>query len=252
MVVGLGAWSVLHDPATVADQRDIVAGVADLQRATGALFAAAEGGSRALVLGELDIAGNCQITPVRHGVDAHRDLTVFVRAGEARAALDAIVAGLPAGYRAAVVEGRGGTRLSLHADAGNFVGVDSDAEAGDKALTVRVSTGCRPRGKASPDAKDPAVGAAPAVLGAVLAALGAAGAPNTVQAVGCPEGGVAATYTVGGVAMPVDLDGKMRAVSAGATPVRDDGSAWAYRAGGDSVVVVPNGERVQVSVSTEC
>jgi hypothetical protein len=256
VVAGLGAWSVRHDPATVPDQRDIVAAVGDLQRAVGVVFAAADGESRAAVLGALEIAPDCRVTPVRRGMAADRDITVYVRAGEARAALDAIAAGLPPGYRAEMAEGRAGTRLSLHADAGNFVGVDSDAVAADKTLTVRVSTGCRPRGSTEPDRADPAAGVAPDVLDRVLAALGAPRAPGAtraVQAVACPEGGgVAATYQVEGVAAPADLAERIRSVSAGGSPVRGDESAWVYRTGGDSVVVIPDEKRLTVSVSTAC
>jgi hypothetical protein len=44
----------------------------------------------------------------------------------------------------------------------------------------------------------------------------------------------------------------MRTVSAGATIVRSDDAAWAYRKNGVSVVVVPDGQQVRVSVGTGC
>jgi hypothetical protein len=249
VVAGLGFWSVRRDPATVPDQRDIVAGVGDLQRAVGVVFAAADGEPRAVVLGALEIGRDCQITPVRRGMTARRDVTVYVRPGEARAALDAIAAGLPKGYRAAVSPGR--YRLTMHADAGNFVGIDTDAAAEDEVLILEVSTGCRPPGNAEPDGADPAAGAAPAVLGAVLAKLGGAGAPE-VQAAACPEGGVAATFSVARVPMPADLAERMRQLGAGGTPVRGDESAWAYRTGAESVVVVPDEKQLQINVSNGC
>ena len=249
VVAGLGFWSVRRDPATVPDQRDIVVAVGDLQRAVGVLFAAAGGESRAVVLGGLEVARDCQITPVRRGLTAHREVTVYVRPGEARAALEAVAAGLPKDYRAAVSQGR--FRLTLHADAGNFVGIDTDATAEDQVLVVEVSTGCRPPGSTEPDEADPAAGAPPAVLATVLAKLGGAGSPG-VEAAACPEGGVAATWTVPGVAAPADLAGRMRQLSAGGSAVRGDESAWAYRVGDESVVVVPDNKQLLISVSNGC
>ncbi len=251
VVAGLGAWSVRRDRATVAEQRDIRVAVGDLQRTTGILFAAASGNGRVAVLGSLQLVDGCRITPVRSGTVAGRDVTLYVQDGDARGALEAIAAGLPGGYGAHVIDGRGGTRLGLHADAGNFIGIDGTAEATARVLTLRVSSGCRPSA-ATVDRADPAAGAPPAVLGTVVDRLGPSGGAPGVQAVACPDGGVAATYTVDGVAMPPDLDSRLRTISAGSQIVRDDTSAWAYRTGNDSVVVVPAGKLLRVSVSTTC
>jgi hypothetical protein len=247
-------WSVGNEPATVPEQRDIGQAVPELQRAAGAVFAAAGGPGRAVVLGELEITRDCRVTPVRDGLVAAREVTVYVRAGEARAALEAIAAGLPERYRADVAVGRGGTRFSLHADAGNFIGIDSDSEAGAPAATVRLSTGCRPPGSGEPDRSDPPAGPAPAALGTVLTALGASpggsgAGPAAVRAVACPAAGVAGTYVVDGVAAPADLAGSLRRVG---DVVRADPEVRAYRTGADSVVVVPDGARLRVSVSTAC
>jgi hypothetical protein len=251
-LAGLAVRSVGSDPATVPEQRDIGQAVPELQRAAGVVFAAAGGPGRAVELGELAFSRDCRVTPVRDGLIAVRDVTVYVRAGEARAALEAIAAGLPRTYQADVAAGRAGTRLSLHADAGNFIGIDSEADAAAQAVTVRLSTGCRPIGSGEPDRADPSAGPAPAALAAVLTALGAS--PETpgpaARAVGCPAGGVAATYVVDGIAAPADLAGRLRQLDAGV--VRADPQVRAFRTGDDSVVVVPDGPRLRVSVSTAC
>ncbi|GIE97917.1 hypothetical protein Ari01nite_53820 [Paractinoplanes rishiriensis] len=253
VVSGLGAWSVRRDAATVPEQRDIVTAVGDLQRTVGVLFAAADGDGRAVVLGGLDMVPDCRVTPVRRGMIASREVTVYVAEGEARTAFDAIAAGLPSDYRAEVSELRGGTRLSLFADAGNFVAIDGDAEAGAGALTVRVTTGCRPRGGTEPDRADPVPGGAPVALSALVNALGGTPSePSMVTAVNCPEGGVAATYAVDEVAAPAGFEGRMREASAGGTLLRADESVWAYRLDGDSVVVVPDEKNVRISVSSGC
>jgi hypothetical protein len=235
----------------VPEQRDIRVGVADLQRTSGVLFAAALGDGRVAVLGGLDLEQRCRITPVRSGTLAGRDVTLYVRDGDARNVLDAVAAGLPSGYGAHVVDARGGTRLGLHADAGNFIGIDGTAEATAKVVTLRVSTGCRPD-NGSVDRADPAAGPVPAALANVLDGLGASTGARSVQAVACPDGGVAATYIVDGVAMPDDLNGRLRQISAGAQLVRDDASAWAYRTGNESVAVVPDEQKLRVSVSVGC
>jgi hypothetical protein len=85
----------------------------------------------------------------------------------------------------------------------------------------------------------------------VLTGLGAKASAPQVRAVACPDGGVAAGYTVE-VPPPADLAARMRTVSAGATIVRSDDSVWAYRRNGVSVVVVPDGKQVRVTVGSGC
>ena len=286
VVVGLAVWSVRRDPATVPEQRSIAQALPQLQRAVGVVFAAAGGSGRAVLLGDLKVSHDCQITPVRAGVTATRDVVVYVRTGEVRAGIEAIAAALPKSYRASLAIGRGGTDYALHADAGNFIGVDADLDSGEHALALVVSSGCRPPVSGEPDRSDPATGPAPAALGAVLAALGAprtpsgsaglgapsvstppGGAPSpvvpsglgggtppgvTVEAVACPRGGTAGTYTVDGVAAPADLGGSLQGVLTGTSVISSGPGAWAYRMGSDSVVVQVDGKRLRVSASTAC
>ncbi|MEU4239242.1 hypothetical protein [Actinoplanes sp. NPDC026619] len=247
VLVGLAVWSVRHQPATVAEQRNIAVAVPELQQAAGVLFAAADGPGRALVLGELELITGCRITSVRDGVEAARDLTVYVPDGQARDALDRIVAGLPPGYRAGVVASRGGTRLGFHADAGNFIGIDSSVESSAKVLTLRLTSGCRPDSDKTAGESDPSAGPPPAAFGAVLAALGVSTTPDTTAVKG-PDGGLAASWSAD-VDEPGDLQPRLQKVSAGAAVIRSDAAAWAYRVGDDSVVVVPDGRRVRVTVS---
>nr|WP_296068305.1 hypothetical protein [uncultured Actinoplanes sp.] len=251
VVAGLAFWSVGHERATVPEQRDINQAVPDVQRAAGVVFAASGGPGRAVTLGELTISTNCRVTPVRAGVAATRDISLQVRAGEARAALEAIATALPANYRADVAVGRGGTRFSLHADAGNFVAIDSDSDAGARDLTVRVSSGCRPHGPQAPPSGDPSpIPSPPPVLDAVLRALNSSGKPD-VRTITCPDGGTAGTYVVEDIPAPADLPGRLRFL--GVTDVvRDDDDVRAYRTGTDSVVVTPEENRLRVAVSTAC
>ena len=280
VVAGLAVWSVGRDPATVPEQRDIAQALPELRQAVGVVFAAAGGPGRAVVLGDLTVSQECRVTPVRAGVIAVRDVRVYLRAGEARAGVEAIAAALPESYRVEVTSGRGGTEFALHGDAGNFIGVDGDLNAGEQVLTLRVSSGCRPLSSGQLDKSDPATGPAPAALGAALAALGAPGVPAgspgpsgsavpgvspslsgakpspaqalAVRAVACPDGGTAGTYTVDGVAAPADLGRSLRGVASGASVIRSGSSGWAYRTGNDSVVVLVDGKRLRVSATTAC
>jgi hypothetical protein len=177
VVAGLAVWAVGHGPATVPEQRTIGQALPAFRAAVGNVFAASTGPGRAVVLGGLQVQSACRVTPVRHGVAVTRDVTVYVRAGEQRADIGAIAAALPGGYRTQVTTSRGGTQFTLHADAGNFIAIDLDADVGDSALTVQVSSGCRPIGDAGVDRADPGVGPAPAALQAVLTLLGASDAP---------------------------------------------------------------------------
>jgi hypothetical protein len=250
VLLGLSFWSVRSDPPTVAEQRDIGQAVPELRRATGALVAAARDERWALRLGELRLA-ECSINPARAGRVASRDLTAYVPDGDARAALDAIAAGLPADYRASVMAMRGATRLSLYADAGAFIAIDAEALSVDQLLTVRVDSGCRPADGADTIEPDPPAGPAPAVLAETLTALGVApaGTPQT-RSVTCPEGGTMTTFTVD--AGDLDVESGPRGVPDGTAPVWSDAAGWAYRIGPDSVVVTAQGGRPQLSVTTDC
>ncbi len=261
VVAGVAVWSVGHSPATVPEQRTIGQAMPELQQAAGAAFAAAAGPGRAVVLGELQVASGCRVTPVRRGDSVTRDVTVYVRAGEQGGDIAAIAAALPARYQVELTPSRGGTQFTLHADAGNFIGIDMTATVGDAALTLRVSTGCRPIGDGGVNRADPSAGPAPAALGAALTALdapetatrpGSGGAGVTVQSVRCPAGGTAGTYTIDGVATPKDWAQRLGRVASGAAVVRSDTGRWAYRTGNDSVVVVNGGPSLRISASTAC
>lgn len=246
VVAGLAAWSVGHDPATVPEQRTIAQALPELQRAAGVVFAAAGGPGRAVLLGELELTTDCRLTPVRRGVVAVRDVTVYGRAAAGRADLEAISAALPAAYRSDVAVGTGGTRFTLHADAGDFIGIDADSEVGAPSLTLRLSTDCRPGTTTAAERADPAAAPAPAALGRVVTATPALGDAVETQAVTCPGGTVAGTYTVDGVPL---TEAKPRP---GDDVIRSDPDRRAYRTGSDSVVVVRDGQHLRVAVSTPC
>ena len=289
VVAVLAVWSVGNEPATVPEQRDLARAIPDLQRATGVVFAAASGPGRAVVLDDLTLTGDCRVTPVRRGVVATRTVTMYVGAGKAAEALDDVVAALPPAYQGEVARSRGGTRLSLFADAGDFIAVEATAEATGQIVGLRLSTGCRPTA-GTPGRDSPAAPPAPPLLAEVLTALSGAGgaaaadpapsapagatpgdaarpgsAPSApagatprdaarpaVRAVACPGAKVAASYVVDGVPMPRDLPGRLRPVARGAEVVRSDAAAFAFRAGGESAVVTREGGHLRVSVTTAC
>ena len=252
VVAGLGWWAVTNDPPTVPEQRDLADALPILQRATGAVLAAADGDDRVVRLGDLQISDDCSLTPVRGGVEASRDVTVYVQADRALAALQAIVAALPPDYAAESGSSSGGRRIGLTADAGGFVAIDAAADAGPQVLQVRVPPGCRP----APEAAAPGVavssGQLPVSLERTLEALRGNPGGVTANEVTCPDGSAARTYTVDGVPAPADLGGSLQQVVAGATVVRGEPAGWAWRAGSDSVAVDKQDGTVRVSVTTAC
>jgi hypothetical protein len=252
-LTGLAVWSIRRDPPTVPEQRNIAQALPVLQRATGAMLAAAQGPGRAVLLGELRLARGCRITPVRHGIEGTRDVTVYVQADQARRVLDAIAAGLPAGYKARVAQSGNGGRVGLQADAGGYIAVDADTLADAQVFTLEASTGCRPVADTGPGSVGPSAGPAPAVLTAALKALGAPATRTPAsRTIVCPSGAGAGTYTVDNLAAPADLGGALQSAVNGATVVRADPDGWAYRLGDDSVVVTEDGGRLQVSATTAC
>jgi hypothetical protein len=251
ILTGLGLWSVRHDPPTVPEQQNIAQALPVLDRATGAMLAAAEGPGRAVTIGDVQFDHGCRLTPVRAGVEATRDVTVFVAADQATGALEAVAKGLPAGYRAHVAKGSAGARAGLHADAGAYVSIDADTLADAQVVTLEASTGCRPTAVIAGETTQPQAGDPPAVLTSVLKALGGSGEPN-VTAVVCPAGGTAATYTVDGVAPVPNLGHSLEPLTAGATVVRSDPDGWALRAGSTSIVVTALPTAVRVAATTSC
>ncbi|WP_231956808.1 MULTISPECIES: hypothetical protein [unclassified Actinoplanes] len=244
-LTGLSWWSIRNDPATVPEQRDLGQAVPALRKATGTLLAAADG-PWAIRLDALRTE-KCRLTPVRDGLDAKRDLVLYVGEGQTRAALDRVAGGLPDGFKAGVTPSRAGSRLSFFADAGDFIAIEGEAGAADQILTLTLDTGCRP-GPATLGA-DPAAGAAPAVFGKTVAALGGtAGAPASVQAAACPEGGTAVTLAGAGGAS----GDRPRGIPEGTTPLWSGPDGWAYRDGAASVVVDATGQNLTVSVTTGC
>ena len=248
---GLAIWSATHDPPTVPEQRTIAQALPMLQQATGAVLVAASGPGRAVVLGKLKVTDGCRITPVRTGIEATRDVTMYVPAGQARQALEAIARGLPVDYRARVAGAGKGARVSLRADAGSFVAIDADSLANAQVITFEASTGCRPAARTVLDLADPPAGDPPVAFTAALRALGVA-SETTVAAVRCPDGGTAATYTVERRSDPTDLGRSLEPALGGATVVRADPDGWAYRTGLDSVVVLRDGPTLHVATTTPC
>ncbi|WP_249999497.1 hypothetical protein [Actinoplanes sp. M2I2] len=250
VVVGvLAVWSVGHERASVPEQRDIGLAVADLQRATGVVYAAASGDDQAVVLGELQLSPDCRITPVRRGLAAARTVTVYVGGGAAAGeAVEALATRLPAAYLVDVGRSNGGTKVSLHADAGDFVGIDMSGLSGEKVFTLRLTTGCRPIDGDAPSGDDPSGVPAPALLDTVVTALGGSPREPEGRTVQCPSGRLAGSWTVSRVTRPADVAGKIRGVEV----VKADNQMWVYRSGGDSVVVLPEGDGLDVTVSTPC
>ncbi|WP_127498496.1 hypothetical protein [Actinoplanes solisilvae] len=238
VVAVLAVWSVGHERATVPEQRDLDLAVTDLQRASGVVYAAASGAGRAVLLGPVEFSDACRVTPVRSGLVAARTVTIYVPSGQGVEVVKDIAARLPGGYQADIGVTHAGTRVSLFADAGDFIAVELSGASAATAFSLQVSTGCRPLGGDSrPSGADPSA-PAPALLSSLVNGPG----QKHASTVTCPSGGVAGSWTVDGVTAP----------QVGEKPLVADETVRAYRRGADSVIVRPEGGRARVTVSTPC
>ncbi|WP_153040543.1 hypothetical protein [Actinoplanes sp. TFC3] len=251
LLAGGAIWAVRNDPPTVAEQRTIADALPLVGLVTGVVVQAADAPDRTVEIGALTVDRGCSITPVRPGVEALRDVTVRVRDDQVPGALDSVAAGLPADYRAEVRHNEASTRFALHADAGNFVGVDASAAGSATAFTVQVSTGCRPR-DASIDASPAAgTGTAPPAFLDVLKALDVQ-PKYTVNEAACPNGKTARTFLVEGAKVSQDLGWELGGVTGGAVVIRADAHEWGYRVGEVSLVVTENDGSARISGTVGC
>ncbi len=250
VLTAVAVVSERRDRPTVQEQRNLAAAVPAVDRAAGVLLAAVRP-DRVVTVGALTVDPECPVTPVRAGAEASRDITVYSRAGEAPATLDAIGAALPAGYRAEVTHRRGGTVHVLRADAGDFVAVRGSVSGG--VITLRVLSGCRPVDGHVPPVGSGSAATVPAALSRALAALRlpASAAPTSVSLT-CPDGTIAQTVSVEATPAPADLGPALLTETAGATVVEAQPARYAYRTGDTSVVVTVGSGRVRVTASTGC
>lgn len=253
VVAVVAVWSVRHDPPSVPDQRSIKQALPYLERATGAMLAAADADGRAVVLGDLVFDRGCRITPVRAGVQASREVIVHVRADQAGPAFDAIAAALPADFHGQARHSPQGTRHDLYADAGGFVAIDATARTDDTVFTLTASTGCRPMadGVDLSPADSPAT-STPAGYGKAVHAMGADQAKATQLQVSCPDGGTASTVISGNLPAPTDLGKALEGLVPPTAVVQADPHNWAYRDGDVSIVVDETDNTARVSATTGC
>lgn len=251
LLLGLSIVSAHRDRATVLEQRDLAAAVPAVDRAAGAVSAAAQAADVVVTIGPLTVNRACQVTPVRAGAEAARDVVVHVRPGGGGAALDAIADRLPAAYDATVHRRRAGAVHVLRADAGEFVAVQGLLSADGTVVTVRAASGCRPIDGAA-DPTEPPAGPLPPVLTAALAALKLTPGPAVAHEVGCPAGGVARTVVVRASSAPAVLAQSLGTVTADATVVQSGPTRYAYRVDADSVVVDVSGEQVRIAATSAC
>ncbi|MFV2113321.1 hypothetical protein ACFHW0_13400 [Micromonospora sp. LOL_025] len=240
--------SVRNDPPTVREQRTLTEAGSVVDRAIGALVAAA-GDTAVLTPPEVD--RGCRVTPFADGAELSRGVDVFVAAGGEATLLERVADRLPADWRAGVrLTAEDGARL--RGDAGEFVTV-SGGIAGDGRVRLTVDTGCRPVGDGYDVPAADAAGAEGDALGEALRALGApAGqAPERVVTAPCPGGGGTAR-SVRSVGVPAPASPAAALAPVTRLPVLDDSQAYAYRRGPVTVVADLSGDQVVVSVNTGC
>ncbi|WP_439957792.1 hypothetical protein [Micromonospora echinofusca] len=267
LLAGTVAWAVLlavltwisvrDDPPTVREQRDLAEVVPVVDRAVGALAAAASGPEAVVELGPTEFERGCRLTPFLDGATLTRQVTVYFSNGNGdeagEAALRRIAERLPAEYRAGARRTDEG--FLLRADAGDFVAVYGELPQPGRAV-LSVETGCRPVpdgfAVTGPDPDRPA-GALRVMLTQALTALGRP-VPDEPEwrTVPCPDRGFAGTASVDTPgALPAPPAELLRPAAAPLVLV-DTPERYAYRAGPLGVTVAVTGDRTRVSVSLDC
>lgn len=149
-VVLVVVWSVLllvlavssiGGQATVAEQRDIAASRAVVDRATVELVNAA-GGDAAVRVGRFDFVKECFISFARDGVAYRRMVELYPETGGEARLMRELARRLPAAYDAKLYRQDGKPRLSGFADP--YVPLKGSTR--DGAVRIELGTGCHPAG----------------------------------------------------------------------------------------------------------
>jgi hypothetical protein len=136
VLVGLGAWSAFHDPATVRGQSELETGRAALDQAVETIVSAA--GVTAEVR-PAEVTTGCRVSVTRRGTEVRQTVVFTVPAGREETLLNRLVDNLPAAWRPSYNP----EANRLLADAGDFVAVRGEA-AGAGQVEITADTGCRP------------------------------------------------------------------------------------------------------------
>lgn len=234
---------------TVRGQTTIVGAVPVVDRAVFAVATAA-GPGPAVALGGFTKISDCDITPVRSGVDYQRTITFYTAPGSESALLHTIATGLPRSYAAASGPG---AILELHADAGDYVGVIG-AGPTPGVVEIRADTGCREAGGPIRGVPAPAVGSPElAPTQAVLAVLGVHATSTSQAGISCP-GGTSTMRTVSAHVASGQVPGPLGTAlaSLAATPVASTPNLFAYRSGATDIVATQDSTGLTVSATTRC
>jgi hypothetical protein len=249
VLVGLALFYSFRGRPTVREQTSISQAQPTVDTAIRDVVAAA-GPAPIIAISDYHKVSSCKITAARGGAEYQRTVDLFTTPGTESAVLHAIGAGLPKSYGAEVGND---TKLSLYADAGNFVAVAGSVPTPGE-VEVRALTGCR-----ADDGRPAAAVVAPPgspAANALAQAFGAIGAPDPTPATGatvaCATGDplrtvaeqVPAGTTVG------RLDTALAKL--GATPVISTQMLAAYRVDAVDVVIRVRGGTVVVTATTRC
>jgi hypothetical protein len=252
LVIG-GGWYALHGEPSVREQTSIGNARPVVDRAIVDVVAAAGGGPVVAVSG-FDRVKSCKITPVRSGAEFRRIVNLYTSPGTESAILHMIASGLPARYDA---QAGSSARLTLDADAGDYVAVDGTVPA-PGVVRIEADTGCRRDSGSGATVGEPASPAGSPAAAALPPVLGALGRPAlsyaTVANLACPSGGslrsVQAVLPPGSA--PASLASALRTLAA--TPAAASRTTYAFRSGAVDVVAVanPTSHAVTVTGTTHC
>lgn len=254
LLPALAYVSIRHGAPTVREQRSVGQAAPVVDRAVGAIVAAA--GSDAVVeLGGPRLDAGCRLSVVRSGVALDRLVTVRTAEADAPGLLERIAGSLPASYRAGTRPGQDGNGPTLRADAGEFVSVTGGVTA-PGVIELTAATGCRPAAPRVNEVQNLFEAPVDEQPARVFAALGlpATGADHQDRTgAPCPGGGAARTARAARTGTPpAGLAAALRPLAGAGPVVADQPELYAYRSGQFSVVVRTVDGETRVAVSTGC
>ncbi|MGH8791444.1 MAG: hypothetical protein ACRDXX_02195 [Stackebrandtia sp.] len=258
--IGLWALAVVvlaflaPSAATVREQTEAPDAIGDLDAAVGDAAGLLTGKPYAYAVGQLRSEGECDITPVRDGVEYSRSVTVYAEEADVPVVVEELAEGLQDRYD--LTSAWSGDRARYTGEISSYVLLE--LLSGENTVTWTARTGCRPAGGAVaqllPDYQPPA--AAVALLAELTGAETAQWSLSSAQC-GDLAGPGGATRTARAAAtLPDDADadvsGAVELAPEGASIVVARSDLVAFRLGDASTAITLSNRKVSVNSTVDC
>jgi hypothetical protein len=261
LLLVIATYAALHGRPTVREQTTIGQALPVLDRVVAEVVTVGTAaGAVPVIEGYVRTEADCFVTAARSGERYERSAVLYAPEGREDAVLDAVVAGLPAGYRINVR--RGDSLHSITGDAGFFVRL-AGGVTGTGRLQFTADSQCRAHGGSVPDPPAASIGPAGpagpagqlrASADAVFTALQLAVVEMQTQQVACPHGGTLWTVELRGAPgrAPASLVAALRSGALPGVVVLARPEVYAVRSNPVAVVATVRDGLLVVDASTGC